>query len=147
MPSPRHASSYRGKCESEVVFGKVRCVLILSWHHCPKETYIFPLLAKKMPAFAHDDSHRKEHQVMHHRLETYEHYIQQVAKSLGKKSTQQGDDGLWAKDVYDADKMKTLIDELGQALFPHLKAEEESLKAKSMREAGWTEAEVNKIMI
>lgn len=54
-----------------------------------QETYIFPLLAKKMPAFAHDDSHRREHQLMHGRLEAYETYIQEVTKSLGKKSTQQ----------------------------------------------------------
>lgn len=49
--------------------------------------------------------------------------------------------------MYDADKMRELVDELGQALFPHLQAEEESLKATSMRKAGWTEAEVNRIMI
>ena len=132
------------------------------WTHI-QETYIFPLLAKRMPAFAQGDSHRKEHETMHHQLELFQQYVKKVAQILtssqGKRAISEGagqpkkdaDEHEapgrkeWPREVYDADKMKALVDALGEALFPHLKAEEESLKAKSMRAAGWTEAEIAQI--
>lgn len=138
-------------------------VLTCSLFFGTQETYIFPLLAKRMPAFAHGDSHRKEHETMHHQLELFQQYVKKVAQALnssqGKRAISEGagqprknadDEGSsgrkeWPREVYDADKMKALVDTLGEALFPHLKAEEESLKAKSMRAAGWTEAEIAQI--
>ncbi|CAO1612952.1 unnamed protein product [Sympodiomycopsis kandeliae] len=130
----------------------------LEMHHHIEETYIFPLLAEKMPSFAMGESHRGEHQVMHDKLEEFQSYIKRVAQLLnsgpGKKALSDGagqpipEDSSrkpWPKEIYDGEKMKQIVDELGQALFPHLKAEEESLKAKSMRAHGWTEAEINRI--
>lgn len=121
-----------------------RCLI----HFSPpryQETYIFPLLAKRMPAFGHDDAHRKEHAVMHTRLEAFEAYIGQVGGALNSSRAKGLSNPEWPRDIYDGEKMKEIIDALGEALFPHLKAEEESLKAKSMRAAGWTAAEIARI--
>lgn len=89
---------------------------------------------------------------MHAALETLEAYVQQSVRALsasqGKKALADGagkDGKIWPKEVYDAEKMGIILTTLGQALFPHLEAEEESLKAVNMRKAGWTEAEVMRL--
>jgi hypothetical protein len=115
----------------------------------PQESYVFPLLAKRMPAFAAGDAHTKEHEVMHAALELLEAYSKQCLRALsssqGKKAIENGAGEAgktWPKEVYDPEKMSILLLTLARALFPHLEAEEESIKGANMRKAGWTEAEL-----
>lgn len=118
----------------------------------PQETYIFPVLAKRMPSFAHGDAHEKEHALMHAALEDLAAYVLQSTRALsssaGKKASAEGsgqDGKAWPKEVYDQQKFASILSTLSEALFPHLAAEEESLKAVNMRKAGWTEQELARI--
>jgi iron-sulfur cluster repair protein YtfE (RIC family) len=117
----------------------------LDTHHMIEETYIFPLLAKKMTQFAPSSQHTKEHDVMHATLEKLQTYSRGV---LGRLQDSQGSveaGTAWPKDVYDSEKFSTLVDDLAQALFPHLAAEEESLSPASLRKAGFTAEELSRI--
>lgn len=89
---------------------------------------------------------------MHAALELLEAYVQQSTRALsssqGKKAMADGagqDGKAWPKEVYDPEKMNIILTTLGGALFPHLEAEEESLKGVNMRKAGWTEAEMARL--
>jgi hypothetical protein len=132
----------------------------LEMHHTIEEAHIFPLLAVKLPSFAHDAAHISEHKAMHDRLEELEAYsskvLQDMRSSIGKKAEAEGcgqplrteeqdsddDAGVkrkaWPSSLYDEEKFNNLINGLAQALFPHLEAEEASLKAENLKKHGLT---------
>ncbi|PWN88567.1 hypothetical protein FA10DRAFT_166516 [Acaromyces ingoldii] len=142
----------------------------LEMHHSIEEAHIFPRLAVRMPAFAQGDAHIKEHAAMHARLEVFEAYCSEVLNRLktarARKAEQDGagqpiktkagqeeedeeedeDDqvkrGPWPTDIYDKDRMEQLTKDLASTLFPHLDAEERSLRADNLRKAGFTEREM-----
>lgn len=132
----------------------------LEMHHSIEEQYIFPILARRMPVFGKD--HIAEHKAMHEALERYDAYCNACVRALkgpaGKKAAAAGagkpdesedaEDGArkaWPKEVYDLEKMKGLVEELGATLFPHLDHEEASLKADNMKKAGWSLEELSRI--
>lgn len=99
---------------------------------------------------------------MHHALEGLSaevtKSVRQLSSSAGKKALSEGcgspikngDDveeerKPWPKEVYNGARVKELEDILADALFPHLRAEEESLKAASLQAAGWTLKELNTV--
>jgi hypothetical protein len=43
----------------------VESILDLDFHHRIEETHIFPVLAKRMPAFAKNDQHIRSHRDIH----------------------------------------------------------------------------------
>ncbi len=104
----------------------------LDLHHRIEEAHIFPLLAKRLPQFADNAAHKKEHEVMHKCLTDLEGYARYV----------QDDMSSWS-----LSKAKVLVDRLEGALFPHLEAEEESLKAESLRKAGFTVEELRRFQM
>ena len=104
----------------------------LDMHHGIEEAHIFPVLAKKLPQFKKSGEHSAEHDVMHKALGDLEGYAAYV----------QDDPEAWK-----LDKAKALCTRLEKALFPHLAAEEESIKGSSMKAAGFTPAEVARIPI
>ncbi|CAO1620761.1 unnamed protein product [Parajaminaea phylloscopi] len=140
-------------------------VQALEGHHHIEETYIFPLLAKKMPSFGKGAQHTAEHEVMHHALEALAaeavKSIRQLGSGPGRKALSEGcgspvkdADGIvdaaagrkpWPREVYDGQRIKELEDKLADALFPHLSAEEQSLKGPSLQAAGWTLKELSAI--
>lgn len=107
-----------------------------------------------MPAFGPSATHVHEHEVMHTALESFGSELiathKRLTSSQGKKAESEGcgqGGKEWPKAVYDGEKVKGLTEVLAQALLPHLEAEERSISAKSMREAGWSEEEVLRIPI
>ncbi|WVF72681.1 hypothetical protein IAT40_007499 [Kwoniella sp. CBS 6097] len=105
----------------------------LDMHH-RIETYIFPVLAKKMPQFAHgkreSGEHLKKHKGIHDGLEKYDQFLR---------------DSLEDASHYDAKKLRTIMDGFRDVLFSHLDEEVKDLGAESMKAAGWTLDELRRI--
>lgn len=102
----------------------------LDGHHRIEEAHVFPLLAKKMPQFKHNAAHEKEHEVMHAALVKLAYHMRAVQQHETPWSTHE---------------ILGLTKTLEEALFPHLEAEEESLKGYNMRKAGFTLQELKAI--
>ncbi|KAK0525625.1 hypothetical protein OC835_005551 [Tilletia horrida] len=147
----------------------------LDGHHQIEETYIFPLLARRMPQFATtgndgDTGHIQEHARMHAALEQLQSYAEGVERALrgsqGRKAISEGagqpaapeeaegdqdddaDDAKrkpWPTSLFDSEHFRTLIDNLGTTLFPHLEAEETSLRPSNIKAAGFTPEELARI--
>jgi hypothetical protein len=81
-------------------------------------TYIFPVLAEKMPQFAADGDHLKEHEGIHKGLDEYVNYIRKCRKNR--------------KD-WDGSKMRSIMDSFRTVLFKHLDHEVESLRGEEMK--------------
>ena len=81
-------------------------------------TYIFPILAEKMPQFAKEGAHLKEHEQIHKGLDEYVAYIKKCRKD-GKN--------------WEVDKMKSIMDSFRDILFKHLDHEVESLKGDELK--------------
>jgi hypothetical protein len=81
-------------------------------------TYIFPILAERMPQFKPQGDHLKEHEEIHRGLDDYVAYIKKCRKD-GKE--------------WDGEKMKKIMDSFRDILFKHLDHEVESLKGDEMK--------------
>jgi hypothetical protein len=81
-------------------------------------TYIFPILAEKMPQFAKTGDHLKEHEEIHKGLDEYVDYIRKCRKD---------------RKEWDGEKMKGIMDSFRDILFKHLDHEVESLKGENMK--------------
>ncbi|KAK6531478.1 hypothetical protein TWF281_008282 [Arthrobotrys megalospora] len=99
---------------------------MLDTHHNIEESYVFPILAKKMPAF---QKHNKEHgeMIAHHRqihkgLERFEDYVN--ACKSGEKD-------------FVASDMLELMESFEKVLWQHLDEEVQQLGAENMRKY-WT---------
>src|SRR2546423_15126822 len=84
-------------------------------------TYIFPILAERMPQFAPNGDHLKEHEEIHHGLDEYVAYIKKCRKDYKE---------------WDGEKMKRTMDSFRGVLFKHLDHEVESLKGDEMKKVG-----------
>ena len=92
-------------------------------------TYIFPVLAERMPHFAPQGDHLKEHEEIHKGLDEYVAYIKKCRK----------DPKEWS-----SDKMKNIMDSFRVILFKHLDHEVESLSGEEMKKY-WKLEELNRI--
>ncbi|KAE8222576.1 hypothetical protein CF319_g4251 [Tilletia indica] len=140
----------------------------LDGHHQIEEAYIFPQLAVRMPQFG--KGHIEEHETMHRSLVELRNYARTVERTLtgsqGRKAMndgagqalpsssgdEEGEDGErkrkeWPTAIFDSGRFQRLVDELGAALFPHLEAEETSLRPSNMKAAGFTPEELNSIPV
>ncbi|KAJ3022409.1 hypothetical protein HKX48_006226 [Thoreauomyces humboldtii] len=116
----------------------------LDVHHSIEERYIFPLLAKRMPAeFGMD--HLKEHHVMYDHLKRFAAYAGTVQKNLVKARKTAVEGGDWDKNTYDEARLTVLVKQLGDALLFHLDHEEHSLHADQLRKAGFSAEELDAI--
>ncbi|KAL8812256.1 MAG: hypothetical protein Q9223_001191 [Gallowayella weberi] len=101
----------------------------LHMHHGIEEMHIFPVLARKMPAFRKELELLTQHKQIHSGLDQFQAYLQDCAS---------GDRELRMTEL------KDLMDSFGTVLWTHLSDEVEQLGAENMRKY-WTPAEM-KIM-
>lgn len=133
---------------NELMMSNLQLCSHLEMHHSIEEAYIFPQLARRIPEFGKSSQHTREHEAMHAGLAILQNYSEQVIDRLEKEVVPQKNDGKpWPKEMYDVEKMESILHHLGQVLFPHLDAEENSISADSMRKAGFTIEELHRIPI
>ncbi|KAL2354462.1 hypothetical protein BJ546DRAFT_977373 [Cryomyces antarcticus] len=101
----------------------------LEVHHSIEEQHIFPVLAKKMPAFKKELELLTQHKQIHAGLEKFEAYIEDC-KSDEKELRLQ--------------EMKTVMETFGTVLWQHLDDEVNQLKAENMRKY-WTLEEMRRM--
>ena len=101
----------------------------LDMHHGIEEAHIFPVLAKKMPAFRKELELLTQHKQIHTGLENFQAYLQSCAN--GERELRLGE-------------LKILMDTFGAVLWAHLADEVEQLGAENMRKF-WTLQEINKM--
>lgn len=101
----------------------------LTVHHTIEEQHIFPVLAKKMPAFKKELQLLTQHKEIHKGLDKLEEYLADVKS--GKRDLVYGD-------------MKVVMETFGKVLWEHLDAEVNELRAENMRKY-WTPEEMRRI--
>ncbi|KAJ4352369.1 uncharacterized protein N0V89_007717 [Didymosphaeria variabile] len=101
----------------------------LTMHHTIEEQHIFPVLAKKMPAFREELELLTQHKGIHDGLEKLEEYI---------ADCRSGEKELQLKEI------KRIMDGFGKVLWSHLDDEVKQLGAENMRKY-WTEAEMKRM--
>jgi len=90
----------------------------LDAHHSIEEAYIFPVLGERMPHFAKDGEHLKEHEEIHKGLDEFIAYIRKCRKDPKE---------------WDGDKMRKILDSFRGILFKHLDHEVESLQGEELK--------------
>lgn len=98
-------------------------------HHTIEEQHIFPVLARKQPAFRKELELLTHHRLIHEGLEKFEAYLQQCRS--GETELRMAE-------------MKTLMDGFGAVLWEHLDAEVHELRAENMRKY-WTAEEMRRM--
>lgn len=101
----------------------------LTVHHTIEEQHIFPVLAKKMPAFREELELLTQHKGIHDGLEKLEEYVAECRS---------GEKELQLKEI------KRIMDGFGKVLWAHLDDEVKQLGAENMRKY-WTLAEMKKM--
>jgi hemerythrin-like domain-containing protein len=101
----------------------------LTTHHTIEERYIFPVLAKKMPAFKKEMELLTQHKAIHEGIEKLEEYVDQC--KTGEKELRMGE-------------MKEIMGSFGTVLWTHLDEEVAQLGAENMRKF-WTLDEMRRM--
>jgi hemerythrin-like domain-containing protein len=101
----------------------------LEMHHNIEEQHLFPVLAKKMPAFRHELQMRSQHKEIHAGLLKLQKYLEEVRN---------GERELILKEL------KVVMDGFSKVLWQHLNDEVEQLGAENMR-TFWTLDEMRKM--
>jgi hemerythrin-like domain-containing protein len=101
----------------------------LTVHHTIEEQHIFPVLAKKMPAFKKELELLTQHKQIHHGLEKLEKYMEECVD--GERELRMSE-------------MKDILDTFGTVLWQHLDDEVKQLEAENMRKY-WTIEEIKRI--
>lgn len=101
----------------------------LTIHHTIEEQHVFPVLAKKMPAFRKELELLTQHKQIHKGLDKFEEYLGDVRS--GKRDLVYGD-------------MKVVMETFGTVLWQHLDDEVHQLRAENMRKY-WTTDEIRRI--
>lgn len=91
-------------------------------HHTIEEMHIFPVLAKKMPAFRKELELLTQHKQIHTGLDQFQAYLQDC--TAGERELRLAE-------------LKSLMDKFGTVLWTHLSDEVEQLGAENMRRY-WT---------
>jgi hemerythrin-like domain-containing protein len=101
----------------------------LNMHHGIEEQHIFPVLAKKMPAFRRELELLTQHKLIHKGLDKLEDYLQ--ACRCGEKELR-------------LSELKEILDSFGTVLWQHLDDEVKELGAENMRKY-WTLEEMRRL--
>jgi hemerythrin-like domain-containing protein len=101
----------------------------LTVHHTIEEQHIFPILAKKMPAFKKELELLTQHKQIHKGLDKLEKYLEEC--SSGERELRMGE-------------MKEILDTFGTVLWQHLDDEVKQLAAENMRKY-WSLEEMRRI--
>lgn len=75
---------------------------------------------------------------MHRELEVFSDSLRKARSALGKQKANMPPEGGWPSNIWDQEAMKATLLRLEGELLPHLEAEENSIKADSLRKAGFT---------
>ena len=94
----------------------------LGLHHGIEEAHIYPVLAKKMPAFRKELELLTQHKQIHQGLDKFEAYLEECKS--GERELR-------------LEEMKALMDTFGAVLWAHLDDEVKELGAEKMRKF-WT---------
>jgi hemerythrin-like domain-containing protein len=98
-------------------------------HHSIEEVHIFPILARKMPAFQKELELLTQHKAIHAGLDKFQEYLEECRG---------GERELRLKE------MKALMDAFGDVLWTHLDQEVGQLGAENMR-SYWTVEEMRRM--
>ncbi|KAG8706964.1 hypothetical protein FRC08_000771 [Ceratobasidium sp. 394] len=90
----------------------------LEAHHSIEETYVFPVLAQRMPSFANNERHKNAHKVIHKGLDK----LQGLASSWKEDPT-----------TFSPAALRTCMDEFRKPLFTHLEEEVRDLSAENVK--------------
>ncbi|WPH04478.1 Hypothetical protein R9X50_00736900 [Acrodontium crateriforme] len=101
----------------------------LTLHHGIEERQIYPILARKMPAFKKELELLTQHKHIHHGLDRFEKYINECRS--GERELR-------------LDEMKAVMDTFGTVLWEHLDDEVRELGAEKMR-LYWTVEEMRRM--
>lgn len=101
----------------------------LHLHHSIEEEHIFPVLAKRMPAFRKELELLTQHKQIHQGLERFQTYLEGC--SSGERELR-------------LEEMKKLMDGFGEVLWAHLSDEVKQLEAENMRKY-WTLEEMRRM--
>jgi hemerythrin-like domain-containing protein len=107
----------------------------LHTHHSIEEQHIFPVLARKMPAFKNGPNYKgaaellRQHKAIHEGMDVFEAYLHAV---------REGETEL------DLKVLKTKMDSWGEVLWKHLEQEVKTLGAENMRKY-WTLDEMRRM--
>ncbi|KAH4959359.1 hypothetical protein HBI78_165540 [Parastagonospora nodorum] len=101
----------------------------LTVHHTIEEEHIFPVLAKKMPAFRKELELLTQHKQIHIGLDKLEKYLEEC--SDGERESRMSE-------------LKDILDSFGKVLWQHLDDEVKQLGAENMRKY-WTAEEIRRM--
>jgi hemerythrin-like domain-containing protein len=101
----------------------------LTLHHNIEEEHIFPVLAKRMPAFQHEMQMKTHHKAIHTGLVELQTWLEECRSGERELNLRE---------------LKAIMDTFRQILWEHLDAEVEQLGAENMRKF-WTIAEMQKM--
>ncbi|CAN9198315.1 unnamed protein product [Alternaria alternata] len=101
----------------------------LTVHHTIEEQHIFPVLAKKMPAFKKELELLTQHKQIHKGLDKLEKYLEDCES--GERELRLGE-------------LKEILDSFGDVLWQHLDDEVKQLEAENMRKY-WSLEEMRRI--
>lgn len=101
----------------------------LTVHHTIEEQHIFPVLAKRMPAFKKELELLTQHKQIHKGLDKLEKYLEEC--STGERELRMSE-------------MKDILDTFGTVLWQHLDDEVKQLGAENMRKY-WTAEEIRRM--
>lgn len=101
----------------------------LTIHHTIEEQHIFPVLARKMPAFKKELELLSQHKQIHNGLDKFEDYLQKCRS--GEKELR-------------LDELKKVMESFGTVLWQHLDDEVKELRAENMRKY-WTMDEMRRL--
>ena len=101
----------------------------LTIHHTIEEKHIFPILAKKMPAFRKELELLTQHKQIHDGLDKFEAYLAECRS--GERELRFAELG-------------AVMDGFGAVLWEHLDAEVHELRAENMRKY-WTPEEMRRL--
>ncbi|KAL8673397.1 MAG: hypothetical protein Q9168_002187 [Polycauliona sp. 1 TL-2023] len=116
----------QGTTLRQFVNGGLQFCESLHLHHSIEERHIFPVLARKMPAFRKELELLTQHKLIHAGLDQFQAYLEGCAKGERDLSLTE---------------LKALMDGFGTVLWAHLNDEVQQLGAENMRKY-WTPAEM-----
>lgn len=99
----------------------------LEAHHSIEETYVFPMLSRKMPEFQKREHLLEQHKEIHKGLDLLQEYLE--ACRSGERELR-------------LDELKIIMDGFGKVLWTHLDDEVRTLGAENMRKY-WSLQEMN----
>ncbi|KAF2129300.1 hypothetical protein P153DRAFT_375809 [Dothidotthia symphoricarpi CBS 119687] len=103
----------------------------LTMHHTIEEQHVFPVLARKMPAFRKELELLEQHKEIHRGLDRLEEYLRECR--VGERELRLGE-------------LKGVFDGFGGVLWRHLDEEVEQLGAENMRRF-WTLEEMERLRL